>query len=43
VEAAGTALRAPTVARWAAQAGFASTVLPIEHDFWRFYRLSVLD
>ncbi len=43
VEAAGTALRAPTVARWAAQAGFSSTVLPIEHDFWRFYRLSVLD
>jgi SAM-dependent methyltransferase len=43
VEAAGTALRAPTVARWAAQAGFASAVLPIEHDFWRFYRLSVLD
>jgi SAM-dependent methyltransferase len=43
VEAAGTALRAPTVARWAAQAGFAGTVLPIEHDFWRFYRLSVLD
>jgi 2-polyprenyl-3-methyl-5-hydroxy-6-metoxy-1,4-benzoquinol methylase len=43
VEAAGTALRAPTVARWAARAGFASAVLPIEHDFWRFYRLSVLD
>ncbi|GAA1514843.1 class I SAM-dependent methyltransferase [Dactylosporangium maewongense] len=43
VEAAGTALRAPTVARWAAQAGLSCTVLPIEHDFWRFYRLSVLD
>jgi SAM-dependent methyltransferase len=43
VEAAGTALRAPTVARWAAQAGLSSTVLPVEHDFWRFYRLSVLD
>ncbi|MDG6104270.1 methyltransferase domain-containing protein [Dactylosporangium aurantiacum] len=43
VEAAGTALRAPTVARWAAQAGLSCAVLPIEHDFWRFYRLSVLD
>lgn len=43
VEAAGTVLRAPTVARWAAQAGFRCAVLPIEHDFWRFYRLSVLD
>jgi SAM-dependent methyltransferase len=40
VEAAGTALRAPTVARWAGDAGFARCeTLPIEHDFWRFYRL----
>jgi hypothetical protein len=40
VEAAGTALRAPTVARWASDAGFTRyETLPIEHDFWRFYRL----
>ncbi|WP_167139288.1 methyltransferase domain-containing protein [Diaminobutyricimonas sp. TR449] len=36
----GTVLRAPTVRRWAAEAGFGSVeVLPIEHDFWRFYAL----
>jgi SAM-dependent methyltransferase len=36
----GTAIRADTVRAYAAAAGF-STVeeLPIEHDFWRFYRL----
>ncbi|HTJ36880.1 MAG TPA: class I SAM-dependent methyltransferase [Dactylosporangium sp.] len=38
--AAGTVLRAPTVHGWAAEAGFGScATLPIEHDFWRFYRL----
>lgn len=37
----GTVLRPSTVARWADQAGFTSTVeLPVEHDFWRFYRIS---
>lgn len=37
----GTVLRASTVARWAADAGFRSTVeLPVAHDFWRFYRIS---
>jgi SAM-dependent methyltransferase len=40
VEATGTVLRAPTVARWAAAAGFAGfEVLPIDNPFWRFYRL----
>jgi SAM-dependent methyltransferase len=40
VEPAGTALRAPTVARWADEAGFGRFErLPIEHDFWQFYRL----
>ncbi|WP_100444042.1 class I SAM-dependent methyltransferase [Glycomyces xiaoerkulensis] len=38
VEANGTMLRAPTVARWAAEAGYADfEVAPIENDFWRFY------
>ncbi len=37
-EASGTVLRAPTVARWAAAAGFAGfEVLPIDNRFWRFY------
>lgn len=41
IEAAGTALRAPTVARWAAEAGFGRFErLPIENDFWQFYRMS---
>lgn len=41
VEANGTILRAPTLARWAREAGFTEVeVLPIENDFWRFYRLS---
>jgi SAM-dependent methyltransferase len=41
VEAAGTALRAPTVERWAAEAGFGRFErLPIENDFWQFYRMS---
>jgi SAM-dependent methyltransferase len=40
VEAAGTVLRAPTVQRWAAAAGFgACTRLAVDHDFWQFYRM----
>jgi SAM-dependent methyltransferase len=40
VEATGTVLRAPTVARWAAAAGFGRfEVLPIDNPFWRFYRM----
>jgi hypothetical protein len=40
VAATGTVLRAPTVARWAAAAGFAGfEVLPIDNPFWRFYRM----
>jgi ubiquinone/menaquinone biosynthesis C-methylase UbiE len=36
----GTVMRPDTVRRYAADAGFASTtVLPIEHDVFRFYRL----
>lgn len=36
----GTVLRAPTVRRWAAAAGFGRVdVLPIENPFWRFYRI----
>ena len=36
----GTVLRAPTVRLWADEAGFTRTVeLPVEHEFWRFYRL----
>jgi 2-polyprenyl-3-methyl-5-hydroxy-6-metoxy-1,4-benzoquinol methylase len=36
----GTVIRPETVRRYAAEAGFASCeVLPIEHDFWRFYLL----
>ncbi len=36
----GTVLRAETVRAYAAEAGFSNVdVLPIEHDFWRFYRL----
>jgi SAM-dependent methyltransferase len=37
----GTVLRAPTVRRWAADAGFERVeTLPVAHEFWRFYRLS---
>ncbi|HEY8471023.1 MAG TPA: class I SAM-dependent methyltransferase [Natronosporangium sp.] len=36
---AGTVIRPGTVAQYAEKAGFRSTVLPIEHDLWRFYRL----
>jgi SAM-dependent methyltransferase len=40
VEATGTVLRAPTVARWAAAAGFTGfEILPIDNPFWRFYRM----
>lgn len=36
----GTIMRTPTFRRYAADAGFAEVqVLPIEHDFWRFYLL----
>lgn len=36
----GTVLRAPTVLRWAQNAGFTRPeVLTIANDFWRFYRL----
>lgn len=35
---AGTVLRPGTVAEYAAAAGLAVTVLPVEHDLWRFYR-----
>jgi SAM-dependent methyltransferase len=36
----GTVMRAATVHRYAEQAGFSNVeVLPIEHDFWRFYEL----
>ena len=37
----GTVLRPETVRAYAAEAGFGQVdVLPIEHDFWRFYRLA---
>ena len=37
----GTVIRAETVERYAREAGFAEfEVLPVENDFWRFYRLS---
>ena len=36
----GTIMRAPTLREYAVAAGFAELeVLPIENDFWRFYRL----
>jgi SAM-dependent methyltransferase len=36
----GTVIRADTVERYASEAGFTQfEVLPIENDFWRFYRL----
>ena len=38
--ATGTVMRPAALERFARQAGFSSvTVLKIEHDFWRFYRL----
>jgi hypothetical protein len=40
VEEAGTVLRPHVVRRYAERAGFTSVeVLPVDHDFWRFYRL----
>ncbi|MEV6303986.1 class I SAM-dependent methyltransferase [Actinoplanes sp. NPDC051861] len=40
VIANGTILRAPTLLGWARDAGFGSpSVLDIENEFWRFYRL----
>ncbi|HEU6446175.1 MAG TPA: class I SAM-dependent methyltransferase [Gaiellaceae bacterium] len=37
----GTAMRQSTFRRYAEEAGFSSVqVVPIEHDFWRFYRLT---
>jgi SAM-dependent methyltransferase len=37
----GTVIRPGTVSAYAAEAGFGGVeVLPIEHDFWRFYRLT---
>jgi 2-polyprenyl-3-methyl-5-hydroxy-6-metoxy-1,4-benzoquinol methylase len=38
--ATGTAMRPDTLRRYATEAGFADVeVLPIAHDFWRFYRI----
>jgi 2-polyprenyl-3-methyl-5-hydroxy-6-metoxy-1,4-benzoquinol methylase len=39
----GTVLRAPTVRRWAAAAGFVVTELPVDNELWRFYRLDPVD
>jgi hypothetical protein len=37
----GTVIRPDTVRAYAAEAGFGRVdVLPIAHDFWRFYRLA---
>mgnify|MGYP003542507372 CR=1 FL=1 len=37
----GTVIRPDTVRAYSAEAGFGRVdVLPIEHDFWRFYRLA---
>jgi 2-polyprenyl-3-methyl-5-hydroxy-6-metoxy-1,4-benzoquinol methylase len=37
----GTAMRTDTLRTYATEAGFSQVdVLPIEHDFWRFYRLT---
>lgn len=36
----GTVMRPATLRRYANEAGFNKVeILPIEHDFWRFYRL----
>lgn len=40
--ATGTVMRPETLRRYAAEAGFSRVeILPIAHDFWRFYRLVV--
>jgi hypothetical protein len=37
----GTVIRPDKVRAYATEAGFSRVeVLPIEHDFWRFYRLA---
>ena len=39
--ATGTVIRPATMDRYAREAGFrAATVLPVEHDLWRFYELT---
>lgn len=39
--ATGTVIRSDTMRRYATGAGYTSVeVVPIEHDFWRFYRLT---
>lgn len=38
--ATGTVMRSTTLRRYALEAGFSDIeILPVEHDFWRFYRL----
>jgi 2-polyprenyl-3-methyl-5-hydroxy-6-metoxy-1,4-benzoquinol methylase len=37
--ATGSVMRPDILRRYADAAGLAMTVLPVEHDFWRFYRL----
>jgi sugar phosphate isomerase/epimerase len=38
--ATGAVMRPPTLRRYAGEAGFDGVeILPIETDFWRFYRL----
>jgi hypothetical protein len=38
--ATGTVMRSETMRGYATEAGFSEVeVVPIEHDFWRFYRL----
>jgi hypothetical protein len=41
-EANGTVLRTSTVEQYATSAGLTVTVLPIEHDCWRFYRFDAI-
>ena len=39
--ATGTVMRTHTMRAYADQAGFGDVeIVPIEHDFWRFYRLT---
>ena len=39
--ATGTVMRAETLRQYAREAGFSDVeILPIENDFWRFYRLT---